>query len=260
MENQFGKTSLLKFRTINKNYKTILSDVSFTAPFKIIPPFEKPDGGIEVMPLMASAGIMEGDRQEHDIGIGEHSNVKFSSQSFEKVHKMQEGCARRNVVIKVASNAFFDYSPLPVIPFADSTFESTMLIELADDNSRFLLSEIISCGRAAYGERFQYHSYRSLVEIYKGGKLVYRDNTYYNPKMFPMEDIAFYEGYTHLANMVVCNIAKNDKWIDKVRVLMDEKEGVTGAVTNLQSKDIVVRILGQSAQVLQDMCEMIKEL
>ena len=38
--------------------KTILEDVSFTAPYKIMTPFEKENSGIQVMPLCASAGIM----------------------------------------------------------------------------------------------------------------------------------------------------------------------------------------------------------
>lgn len=53
------------------------------------------------MPLCASAGIMEGDVQEFTFQVLEGSNLEFLSQSFDKVHKMKEGLARRSVTVEV---------------------------------------------------------------------------------------------------------------------------------------------------------------
>lgn len=39
--NAFGKTSKVFLKAENKNGKTILEDVHFTAPYKIMRPFEK---------------------------------------------------------------------------------------------------------------------------------------------------------------------------------------------------------------------------
>ena len=61
--NQFGKVSRLYLKAGRRDGQTYLQDVSFTAPYKIMLPFEKKGGGIQVMLLSASAGIMEGDRQ-----------------------------------------------------------------------------------------------------------------------------------------------------------------------------------------------------
>lgn len=63
-ENKFGKISRITACAALKNGKTILEDLFFTAPYKIMAPFEKANGGIQIMPLCASAGIMEGDSQE----------------------------------------------------------------------------------------------------------------------------------------------------------------------------------------------------
>lgn len=60
MENKFGKISRITACAALKNGKTILEDLSFTAPYKIMAPFAKENGGIQIMPLCASAGIMEG--------------------------------------------------------------------------------------------------------------------------------------------------------------------------------------------------------
>lgn len=47
-ENKFGKLSRLSLRTGIRKGKTILEDVAFTAPYKIMNPFPKKDGGISV--------------------------------------------------------------------------------------------------------------------------------------------------------------------------------------------------------------------
>ena len=54
--NAFGKTSKVFLKAENKNGKTILEDVHFTAPYKIMRPFEKKDGSIEVMLMQPQPG------------------------------------------------------------------------------------------------------------------------------------------------------------------------------------------------------------
>lgn len=44
MENKFGKISRITACAALKNGKTILEDLSFTAPYKIMAPFEKENG------------------------------------------------------------------------------------------------------------------------------------------------------------------------------------------------------------------------
>ena len=43
------------------------------------------------MPLCASAGIMAGDSQEFSYHVKEGADLEVLSQSFEKIHKMDEG-------------------------------------------------------------------------------------------------------------------------------------------------------------------------
>ena len=201
MENKFGKISRITACAALKNGKTILEDLSFTAPYKIMAPFAKENGGIQIMPLCASAGIMEGDSQEFSYHVKEGADLEVLSQSFEKIHKMDEGSASRTISVQVDPHAVLYYYPQPVIPFAQSSFTSTMTIHLADETYRLFLLEIISCGRNAHEERFQYRRFASKVQIFRGQKLIYRDNTCYLPDQMPMEGIGMYEGYTHMANL-----------------------------------------------------------
>lgn len=59
MDNKFGKISRISACAALKDGRTILEDLSFTAPYKIMMPFEKENGGIQIMPLCASAGLWQ---------------------------------------------------------------------------------------------------------------------------------------------------------------------------------------------------------
>ena len=122
MDNKFGKVSRISACAALKDGKTILEDLSFTAPYKIMMPFEKENGGIQIMPLCASAGIMAGDSQEFSYHVKEGADLEVLSQSFEKIHKMDEGSAARTIEVQVDKNATLYYYPQPVIPFAQSAF------------------------------------------------------------------------------------------------------------------------------------------
>ena len=292
MDNKFGKVSRISACAALKDGKTILEDLSFTAPYKIMTPFEKENGGIQIMPLCASAGIMAGDSQEFSYYVKEGADLEVLSQSFEKIHKMDEGSASRTIEVQVDKNAALYYYPQPVIPFAQSAFDSKMTIHLEDETSKLFLLEIISCGRNAHEERFQYRRFSSKVLLYRGEKLIYRDNTRYEPDKMPMEGIGLYEGYTHMANLFLSKLCNRDnvdggketnidgmdikkqmnssgtgrtsdrtaELQEKIWQILDEDSEIDGGVTRLTTGDLALRIFGHRAQKLQQIAEKIKEI
>ena len=292
MDNKFGKVSRISACAALKDGKTILEDLSFTAPYKIMTPFEKENGGIQIMPLCASAGIMAGDSQEFSYHVKEGADLEILSQSFEKIHKMDEGSASRTIEVQVDKNAALYYYPQPVIPFAQSAFDSKMTIHLEDETSKLFLLEIISCGRNAHEERFQYRRFSSKVLLYRGEKLIYRDNTRYEPDKMPMEGIGLYEGYAHMANLFLSKLCNRDnvdggketnidgmdikkqmnssgtgrtsdrtaELQEKIWQILDEDSEIDGGVTRLTTGDLALRIFGHRAQKLQQIAEKIKEI
>ena len=292
MDNKFGKVSRISACAALKDGKTILEDLSFTAPYKIMTPFEKENGGIQIMPLCASAGIMAGDSQEFSYHVKEGADLEVLSQSFEKIHKMDEGSASRTIEVQVDKNAALYYYPQPVIPFAQSAFDSKMTIHLEDETSKLFLLEIISCGRNAHEERFQYRRFSSKVLLYRGEKLIYRDNTRYEPDKMPMEGIGLYDGYTHMANLFLSKLCNRDnvdggketnidgmdikkqmnssgtgrtsdrtaELQEKIWQILDEDSEIDGGVTRLTTGDLALRIFGHRAQKLQQIAEKIKEV
>ena len=254
MENKFGKTSQLHLTAEKRDGKTILSDVSFTAPFKVMRPFYEKKDIMTVMQLTASAGIMAGDRQEIDIRVCEGARMEFLSQAYEKIHKMEEGHAERRTKITVEPGAVLYYTPQPTIPFAQSDYRSQVEVNLTDETSKFIFTEVLTGGRAAHnGEKFQYKQFQNLVTIRQGEHIIYRDNTCYEPARMDMNGFGMYEGFTHLANLVICNVPRSDEWIASVRKLLDAADRVEGGVTRTSRGHIAVRMLGTSGQKLTDM-------
>ncbi len=257
-ENPFGKVSRLAVRAEKRNGRTILSDVSFTAPYKLMTPFEKPDGSIQIMPLCASAGIMRGDRQEFSYEAEEGADLEVLSQSFEKIHRMEGGSACRHIFARVERNARLFCCPQPVIPFAGSAYDCDTEIYLADGSSGLFWLEIVCCGRIAHEEQFAYRRFASAVRIYRGESLIYRDNTRYEPERMPVRGLGMYEGYTHLANIFLSKSFGDLR--EPVWELLKGEKDCDGGVTMLAAGDLAVRIFGSRAQTLQKAAERIKGL
>ena len=104
--NSYYRTCTLNLAADYKDGKSYLSNVFFTSPFKVMKPFHIKPNLMTVMMQTASAGILKGDTQEMTFDINENARVELLSQSFEKLHKMDGGNARRDCKIKVGKNAF----------------------------------------------------------------------------------------------------------------------------------------------------------
>lgn len=257
MDNKFGKTSKLVIKAGVKNNQTVLEDAFFTAPFKIMHPFYEKKDMMTVMCLTASAGIMAGDDQEHHLYVKEGAKLEFISQSYEKIHKMDTGSAKRTANLHVAQNAFLYYNPLPTIPFKDSAFDSTLKVYLEDQSSKFILKEILSAGRCARGEQFEYRYYHNLIHVYEGHTLIYADHTFLEPKQMDLTSIGIYEHYTHLGTLLLFHLSNEPAWFKSVQDLLAATPEVEGGITSGPSNSIVIRILGHQSEKINDIMDKI---
>jgi urease accessory protein len=231
--------------------RTVLADVSFTAPFKAISPFYRGDGHMRVMLISVSAGLMCGDEQEIGIDVQDGAWLDVTSQAFEKVHKMPDGSfARRHTRLSVGKGATLNYTPLPAIPFRDSAFKSETEVRLADHTSRFFQSEIISCGRASRGERFEYRAFESRTKIYAGPTLVYADNAAYIPGKAQMEGFCIFEGYTHFASYIMVHQNISEERAEELGEAVRSLNGGAGGLTRTGYGDYCARALSNGSEQL----------
>lgn len=247
MVNSFGKVSEIKLTISNKQNKSYLENVYFTAPFKIAKPFPFKENGIKVLMMTASAGIMKGDTQNIEISVNEGSTAMITSQSYEKIHKMEDGFAKRDCNIEVSDNATLVYAPLPTIPFKGSSFITSNKINLKSKTSRLLFCEVLTCGRYMREEFFEFDIYKSYNSFYLDNKIIIRDNMVLDPKENDLSDFGFFEGKTHLGSIFCCNFGFSKDFLDAVRELIKE-HALDGGATTLNDGSIAIRVLGSSAE------------
>ncbi|TSA80865.1 urease accessory protein UreD [Helicobacter mehlei] len=200
----YAQASRLYLRTkIGQNGKCVIADNYFSPPFKLMPPFYEKGNMAEIILIAVSPGMLKGDAQEIQMDIGENCRLELSSQSFEKIQDTEDGYASRNTQIHIHQNALLDFSPLPIIPFANAHFKNHSHIVL-HPNAQLLYSEIITAGRIAMGEAFAFHKIHSTLKIstQEGESLrsVFLDNTILEPTSMDLRNPCMFGNYTHYLN------------------------------------------------------------
>ncbi|MFI3254979.1 MAG: urease accessory protein UreD [Eubacteriales bacterium] len=250
-ENKFGKTSKVELVLSEKEGKTMLSQVDFTAPFKVMKPFYDAENHFSLMIMNSSAGIMEGDRQDFSITVESGAEGKIFSQSYEKVHKMGEGYGQRTCQLNVLSGGNLHYSPLPTIPYADSSFQGKTKIYLEDDSAKLIFSDIFACGRVAMGESFQYDRYDSEISVFLGDTQLFSDRAKYRPKEQDLSGFCYQEGYSHQSILLLFHHAIPSKKLRNIQQYLESLENAEGAYSKTFSGDFVFRFLGNSGDALE---------
>src|ERR671935_806262 len=116
----------------------------------------------EALPSMAymyiispSGGILQGDRYRIDITLKNHAFAHITTQGATRIYRMEKNYATQIVNIDVGEGCYFEYIPDQVIPYRDSRFYQEANLRV-HDSATLLYSEIITPGRVASGEHFDY--------------------------------------------------------------------------------------------------------
>lgn len=167
--------SRLYLQTATRNGCTRVEDVFCTAPYKIMRPFIRGDRA-DIMVMAASAGLLAGDTLEAEYRFESGSNAAVYTQGYEKVFNTGEGHVSRHIRLQVDQGAYVRFLPQPIIPFAGSDLRSQTQVSLAQD-CRFAYAEIVACGRAGRGEKFQMRRLDSRLQVTIDGRLAFADHT-----------------------------------------------------------------------------------
>lgn len=246
----YTQESLLNLTTkVGLNRKSIIEEMYFTPPLKIIHPIYEGDLA-NIMLLSVSAGLMQGDKQKITLNIGRDCKIKLSSQSYEKIHNTEEGKASRETNIVLHSNALLNYTPLPTIAFANSTFENHTTITMAKDSVLYY-SDIFCAGRVGRGELFAFNAFCSKLLIYKEGNLVFFDNTRLFPKRMDLKNCCMFDKYTHYLNLIIFD-DNQDCDVLRDKVLQSK---LNASLSTNQDNAIVIKALHTDAQALLEFKE-----
>lgn len=242
--------AILDLKTGLRNGKTVLQKSFCTQPFKIADVTEdRSSRQLKLMLMSSSPGILDGDRYNMSVAIGEGCDLELTTQSYQRLFQMQHG-ASQNLKVEMEEGSSFVYLPHPVVPHRNAVFTSKNKIYLAE-NCTLLWGEVINCGRKLNGEVFQFSLYHNLTEIYLNKRLAVKENILLRPQQTDLSAIGQLEGFSHQATLLY--LKEHSNVPSSLEHLVDELEredNILFGVSALPVNGLVVRLLGHKAEQL----------
>jgi urease accessory protein len=209
----------------------------------------------EALPNMAylyvispSGGILQGDRYRMDITLRENAFAHITTQGATRIYRMEKNYATQIVNIEVGDGCYFEYIPDQMIPYRDSRFyqEANLVVH---DNATLLYSEIITPGRVASGEHFDYDiCYLKAIARNHNNELNFTDVAMLEPKKRNITVFGVLANHEVVGNMYILTKKNLQDINDKVNSSFQSTQKVFAGATILPNNSgIGIRLLGRTA-------------
>jgi urease accessory protein len=145
--------------------KTVVATAFAASPLRLLTPGNHGDAAWVFLSSLGG-GLVDGDRVDIDVDVGEGASALLGTQASTKVYRSPAGGSgsSQRLVARVAAGAVLTVVPDPVVCFADARYEQVIDIALAPSASLWLVDGY-SCGRSARGERWAFSRYASRTTI-----------------------------------------------------------------------------------------------
>lgn len=168
-----------------KDSGTVLSEQFAEAPFHA----QRAMYCEESLPEMAylymmssSGGILDGDSHQTEITLDEGAVVHLTTQGATRIHGMGLAGARQTVRMDLGRDSYLELIPDQIIPYRDSRYVQKTSIT-AHDSATLVYTEVLSSGRLAMDESFQYEScLLETVATDRDGRIRFADVAHIEPK------------------------------------------------------------------------------
>jgi urease accessory protein len=219
----------------------------------------------ETLPAMAyvyivspSGGILQGDRYQIDIKLGNNTFAHVTTQGATRIYRMEKNYASQTIKINVDEESYFEYVPDQIIPFRNSRFYQEVHLNV-HDNATMIYSEIIVPGRVASGEVFNYDiCYIKTVGRNQLGKTRFIDTVKLEPRT---ENLRAKSNLGNLHVVGTIYIVTKEGYINDLNLQIDQKMRLLEGKRMLSCgssilpgrQGIIIRILGNSAEDVKKM-------
>lgn len=236
----------------HKQGRSYLRSLYTTPPFRVISVGQlHDDGALYLMQMSTSPGVLSGDKYDFRIELEAGAMLQLQSQSYQRLYDMQDN-ASQTMNITLGRGAHFSQVAHPIVPHRNSAFEARSVVEMGEDSS-FLQSEIITCGRKHHGEAFEFRSFSNSVEIRSAGVLRLKDRVWLCPSQTPLLECGLLEGATHQGTLVYQSTAAQEDIAETIEHLYTELSGIENlkfGISATHYPGFVIRALGQGGESL----------
>ena len=214
----------------------------------------------ETLPAMAyvyivspSGGILQGDRYQIDIKLGNNTFAHVTTQGVTRIYKMEKNYASQTIKINVDEESYFEYIPDQIIPFRNSRFYQEVHLNV-HDNATMIYSEVIVPGRVASGEAFEYDiCYIKTIGRNQLGKPRFIDTVMLEPRKQNLRTEGILGKFKVVGTIYIVTKESNVQDLQYAiseRIKGPEVKGkISGGASILPGRQgIIIRILGNSAE------------
>lgn len=241
MTDRQALSGTLRLRAAQRAGRTVLIDVSASAPFHIGRGLERlADRGCAVIVQSVGPGQLPGDRLSTDLTASEGSTLVVRGQGANRIYSSPHGEAAIGcTVLRAEVDSTLIALPGEFIPYRDAVLEQRTDIYL-DPSSRVAVAEVISAGRVGNDEIHVYSRLDLRTRIWLNNDLMLQERSLLEPSLRPMR----YRG--RLGNHLVAGtlFLIGQRWTFPPPFAAAGVEWTAGQTDSL----ILVRLIGDTAQ------------
>ena len=237
--------------------KTIVSDKICKSPlyFQRAMYFEQSAPMLAHMYIMSSAGgILQGDRHLIDVTLEEKSMVHITTQGATRVYSMTQDIAMQKIHIKLEDGAYLEYLADQIIPYKDAKYHQELDCTI-HENATLFYSEIVTPGRIAMNESFQYDTCHLKAKVEnQDKKLLFMDIVDLKPKKQDLRVKEILGDYTIVASIYFFSEKKHVLKLQEQILNLQTSDDVVFASSILAyDSGILIRILANQVDLIQNL-------
>ena len=244
---------------LDSRESTILRVKAQQPPWRVVRGFDAPSGEKLAHMHNVSGGVLDTDMLEWRVDVGAGALAQLTSTGATRVYRSRsrDQVAKQCAMVTLGEDAYFEYLPDQLIPFAGSRFEQSARVEL-DRGASMIWWDMIAPGRDASGELFGYESLASTFEVCAVGEPIATEHWSIEPRSRRPDSLARLGPYRYFASCYVCRAGEATTYwrtlenelqmVAEVRTTGD----VSWGVTPLRKHGLLVRGVAMSGRPLSD--------
>jgi urease accessory protein len=236
---------------------TILRVKQQQPPWRVVRGFPAPTGETLAHVHNLSGGILDTDSLSWRVDVGPRAQAQVTSTGATRVYRSRSPGSRASqcMRVSVASDAYLEYLPDQLIPFAGSRFDQKARVEI-DRGGSLIWCDRVAPGREASDEIFRFESLTSDFELVAGGQPIAIERWTLAPLVQRMDSVARLGPFRHFASCYICRAgASANYWKTFESQMQTVADQLTSAevlwgVTSLRAHGLAIRGLAISGRSL----------
>ena len=200
--------------------------------------------------VSTSGGILQGDRYRIDITMKKGSMAHVTTQGATRIYSMEASSATQMINVTLEEDSYLEFIPDQIIPYRCSRFYQRMNLDV-HDSATVVYSEVITPGRVAMGESFEYDvCHIKTRAANQEGVLRLMDVASLEPKKLGLASFGVL-GDSTVAGSVYILAKKEDvqELHGKIRGVFSGAAGVSGGASTVKDGGgLLVRVLGDGTE------------